>query len=89
MRAVVMAKYDGIDLWALYHHHRLEYAETVHHITTTADDGNLFFSVDNLIPVSRQSHDEIHALYKTDKEGTQAMLRAILAEVKRSGVGGI
>lgn len=85
---MVMVQFDGIDQWALHQHNRIEYAETVHHIIPTTDNDSLFFSLDNLIPVSRQSHDEIHALYKTDKAGTQVILQGIV-EQKNKGVGGI
>lgn len=83
LRAAVMSKHNGLDLWALSCHNRLEYAETVHHITPTVDDDSLFFTISNLIPVSRKSHDEIHALYKSDKANTQALLRAILKKAGR------
>lgn len=88
LRVVVIAQFDGIDQWALHQHNRIEYAETAHHIIPTSDDPSLFFSFNNLIPVSRQSHDEIHALYKTDKAGTQAILQRIV-EQKTKGVGGV
>ncbi len=78
LRAAVMSRYDGIDQWAWRQYGRIEYAETVHHIVPTTDDSSLFFAFSNLIPVSRCSHDEIHARYRTDKEGTQTMLRAIV-----------
>ena len=78
LRAAVMSRFDGVDQWALHQDGRIEYAETVHHIVPTTDDGDLFFAFSNLIPVSRSSHDEIHARYRTDKEGTQAILRSIL-----------
>lgn len=88
LREVVMVSYDGVDQWALNQHNQIKYAETAHHIVPTTDDESLFFSLNNLIPVSRCSHDEIHALYKTDKAGTQAILRSIVAE-KNKWVGGI
>ncbi len=84
LRAAVMAKYDGIDQWALHRHNRIEYAQTVHHIVPSSDDEGQFFVFCNLVPVSRASHDEIHALYRTDKAGTQELLRKIL----RDGGGG-
>lgn len=74
-----MAKYNGIDLWAL-HHNRIECAETAHHIVTTSEDREQFFTFSNLIPVSRSSHDEIHALYKTNKTETQTTLKEILSK---------
>lgn len=41
---------------------------------------------DNLIPVSRSSHDEIHRLYKKQNQAIQAELQEIL---KGNVVGGI
>lgn len=78
LRAAVMARYDGMDQWALHIHGRIAYAETVHHIVPSSDDEGQFFVYGNLVPVSRASHDEIHALYKTDKAGTQQILRKII-----------
>lgn len=83
LRDYVMAENNGLDLWAL-HHNRIEYAETVHHIVPTSDDIHMFFTAGNLIPVSRSSHDEIHRLYKTEKEKTQRILQDIL---RRKGEG--
>lgn len=88
LREVVMVRYDGLDQWALSQHKRIEYAETAHHIIPTTDDESLFFALDNLIPVSRHSHDEIHALYKKDKAGTQKILKAIVSN-KDTRVGGM
>lgn len=84
LRDAVIARYDGIDLWALHRCNRIEYAETVHHIIPSSDDESMFFTEDNLIPVSRTSHDEIHRLYKTQKEKTQQIMQDIL---KRKGEG--
>ncbi len=78
LRVAVLSRYSGMDLWALHHHGRIEYAETVHHIIPTAENETMFFMFDNLIPVSRSSHDEIHERYKKDKQKTQEELRRIL-----------
>lgn len=86
LRAAVMSRYDGIDQWALRHHGRIEYAETVHHIIPTVDDETMFFRESNLIPVSRASHDEIHALYKTDKVATQEELKQIITQKEAGGI---
>lgn len=88
IRAAVISNYSGMDPWALKVHGRIECAETVHHIIPTVDDDTLFFSIKNLIPVSRASHDEIHAMYKTDKTGTQKVLHEIV-EKKAKTAGGI
>lgn len=85
LRDTVMAKYSGIDQWKLHRCNQIVYAETVHHIIPASDDNRLFYTFSNLIPVSRASHDEIHALYKTDKSGTQEILR----KIAEGGEGGI
>lgn len=79
VRDYIMARHNGLDAWALHYYNRIEYAETVHHIIPSSEDAGLFFSTANLIPMSRSSHDEIHALYKKDKAGTQAELKKIVA----------
>lgn len=82
-----MSKFSGIDQWALNKRGRVEPAETVHHIVPSVDDEELFYSQDNLIPVSRTSHDEIHALYKTDKGATQEELRKIIRKMGEAAGG--
>jgi 5-methylcytosine-specific restriction endonuclease McrA len=60
---------------------RLEPAETVHHIVPTSDDPSQFYSFENLIPVSRHTHDAIHDRYRESeqaKRDEQARLRDIL-----------
>ena len=47
---------------------------------------DLFFRESNLIPVSRASHDEIHALYKTKKAATQEELKQIIAQKEAGGI---
>ena len=83
MRTVIIARYNGLDPWALMHG-RIEYAHTVHHIVTAEDAPELFYTEDNLIPLSRSSHDEIHALYRKsakDKARTQEILKSLIKQV--------
>lgn len=85
LRAAVISKYDGLDIFALYYLKRIEPADTVHHIEITSDRPDLFYRFDNLIPVGRHSHDIIHELYKKDKEGTQNLLRGYLKQYDEHG----
>ena len=83
LRLVIIARYDGLDPWALMHG-RIEYAHTVHHIVTAEDNPELFYTEDNLIPLSRSSHDEIHSLYRKseeDKARTQEILKSLVKKV--------
>ena len=80
MRLVIIARYDRLDPWAFLHG-RIEYASTVHHIITAEEAPDMFYIEDNLIPVSRASHDEIHALYRKSEEikcETQDKLKRLL-----------
>lgn len=80
LRKVIIARYQGLDPWALMHG-CIEYATTVHHIVTAEEEPRLFYVEDNLIPLSRSSHDEIHTLYRRgqkDKDETQAKLKSLI-----------
>ena len=80
IRSVIIARYNGVDPWAFLHG-RIEYASIVHHIVTAEEAPDMFYIEDNLIPVSRASHDEIHTLYRKSqqsKEETQAKLKSLI-----------
>lgn len=80
LRAYILAKYSGRDMWSASKG-RLEKADTVHHIIPADEDPSLIWSESNLIPVSRDSHAEIHKLYAADqatKAATQATLRSMV-----------
>lgn len=64
LRAMVMSMYDGVDQYELMKTGRMVPASTVHHIVPAEEDPGLFWSVSNLVPVSRSSHDEIHTTYR-------------------------
>ena len=66
-RAAVISFYSGIDPYA-QKHGKLEYAFTVHHIVPAEEDSERFWQLDNLIPLSRSSHDEVHARYRASDE---------------------
>ena len=78
-----MSLYSGLDPWALAHG-RVEAADTAHHIIPADEDGSLFYSLDNVIPLSRDSHAEVHALYRRsdkDKKDTQEALKRLRKRV--------
>ncbi|KNF06994.1 HNH endonuclease [Gottschalkia purinilytica] len=79
----MLSKYKGIDLYAYYMKDELVYANTIHHIVEREEDKTLELDVDNLFPVSAESHNTIHSLYEKDKEGTQRMLREILEKARK------
>lgn len=63
-----MTKYNGLDIYQLYKYHRAVPADTAHHIQPAAEKPERFYSDQNLIPVSRQSHEEIHNRYKHERQ---------------------
>lgn len=79
LRKLIMSRYNGIDLYALYKYKEIVYADTVHHIEPTSEKPELFYADGNLIPVSDASHKEIHRLYKTsEKRDIQSFLHECL-----------
>lgn len=79
-----MWRNDGIDLYELYKYGGIAPADTVHHIEPTSEHQELFWTEDNLIPVSNKSHKEIHRLYKTEKKReTQDFLKDCIFKYKQ------
>ena len=84
LQQTVMARYNGLDPYAMSEHKSVEQADVVHHIVPASDNEDLFWSPDNLIPLSRHSHDEVHTLYRLDgqtKLETQAKLKSLVHPV--------
>ncbi len=81
LRAMILSLYNGLDPYAMAHG-RIEYADTVHHIVPAGDDIRLFWRPDNLIPVSRHSHDEIHAAYGSGERAKAEMQSELRGLVK-------
>ncbi len=81
LRAFIISKYDGLDLYALYVQHKIKTADMVHHITEVEEDWNKRLDPMNLFPLSNQNHGIISALYDKDeatKKATQELLRDII-----------
>ncbi len=90
LRDTVLSRYDCMDPYALAVHQRIEIAEVVHHITPAEEDPSLFWTADNLIPLSRHSHDEVHTAYRADdssKTQTQSILRSLVKRDDESLIG--
>lgn len=78
-RAYILNKYDGIDLYAYYVHHRMVAATTVHHIHPLRTHWARRLDDINLIPVSAHSHGELERLYKSKETETQTLLINLLS----------
>lgn len=78
-RDYIIAKYDGLDVYAYYINHKLMAATLPHHIEPLREAWHLRLTDSNLIPVSAKTHKgDLERLYKKDKAGTQMMLRGLL-----------
>lgn len=83
LRAFVLSKYKGLDLYAYYVEKRIVYASPVHHIIEIEEDWEKRLDISNLIPLSNANHNKMDALYKKDKKGTQMLLFELLSRWKR------
>lgn len=81
LREVVLSLHSGLDPWARAHG-RIEYAETVHHIVPAEEHPESFFNPENLVPLSKRSHAEVHALYRASDEGKRQTQKELFALVK-------
>ena len=90
LRTAVINSYSGLDLYA-QERGRIEYAFTVHHIVPAEEAPELFWKIDNLIPLSRASHDEVHVRYRAsdeEKRKAQGELRSLLRVPEWATEGG-
>lgn len=91
VRAIALAKYDGLDLYAFYVQKKIATADMVHHIIEIEEDWSKRLDALNLFPLSNANHGIISALYKRDEETkrrTQELLKEIL-RIHTEGHGGI
>ena len=86
LRQYVMIKYNNLDIYMLYKYGRVVSADTVHHIELSQDRPDLFYSDQNLIPLSRSAHTEVHERYRKEgKAAVQAELRGFLMRYQTAG----
>lgn len=75
--------YNHLDLYAYYVEHRIEVANTIHHIIEIREEWDRRLDEDNVFPLNEGRHKKIHNMYKKDKEGTQRLLRELIEKFKR------
>ncbi|WP_257279271.1 hypothetical protein [Clostridium botulinum] len=83
LREYLLTLYNGIDIYAYYIDNKIVVANTIHHIEEIKDNWDKRLDVGNLFPLSDVTHNKIHALYKKDKKGTQALLRELLEKFRK------
>lgn len=59
-REFVMEMYAGMDLYSYFVLHKIEPANTVHHIIPLEEDESKAYDVSDLIPLTNAHHQEIH-----------------------------
>lgn len=78
LRDYIIKKYKGLDVFAYCIENRIVPATTGHHIIGLKEDYSKGLVIDNIIPVSDESHRKIHAMYNRNRKGTQKMLKELL-----------
>ncbi len=90
-RKNILIKYYGLDIWllAVGQLHKCD-RPLIHHIREREEAPELVYDIDNLIPVTDESHKEIHYLYQTDKAAALARIEKGKEEFKKLfGAGGL
>lgn len=84
-----MARYNRMDVYALYKHGEVKPADLIHHIHPAVEAEKLFYVEQNLIPVSVQSHAEIHLRYKNERQvEVEAELIQMCMKFAQKSLGG-
>ena len=67
LQKTIVSFYNGLDPYAKSKN-KIEYANIVHHIVPAEEDPEHFWDSENLIPLSRSSHDEVHVRYRSSPQ---------------------
>ena len=80
LREFVKERANGLDEYALKYENQIVKGEIAHHIYPIDEWPAMKYSLDNLIFVSKQTHNKIHAIYSrggNEKNSLQTKLLAI------------
>lgn len=85
IRAAVLAKYNYLDLYEYFINDKVVSANVVHHIEELKNNKDLGMDMNNLIPLSHNTHKKIHKLYnnKAKREETKEELKKILSKAEQ------
>ena len=83
----VKARANGLDEYQLAVNGVIVIGTTVHHIYTTDERPDLKTNLSNLIFVSAQTHNMIHAEYRRDGESKSAMQKKLWSIRNTLGAG--
>lgn len=79
IKPIVIARFNGLDIYSYYKLHIIEHGFTVHHIIPIDEDPNQRLSIDNLIYLTESNHRLLHAKMKKSAEAKAA----VQAELKK------
>lgn len=82
IRAVVINKYHGLDLYELVINKQIVYADTVHHIEELKVNPDRALDPSNLIPLSASTHARIHKEYDKGASERKDMQRILFGILK-------
>lgn len=75
--AMTKARANGLDEYALVYENRIVKGNISHHIMTIEEKPELKLSLENLIYVSLQTHNKIHAAYDRGGEEKAKMIKRL------------
>ena len=85
VRATILSKYHGLDLYELIVNKQIVYADTVHHIEELKVNPTRALDPSNLIPLSSGTHAAIHKEYDKGQEAKTAMQRVLFSLINKHG----
>lgn len=80
---LVRDRFNGLDLYQLKVNGVMVESKQVHHIIPINENPDLKFSLENLIPLSIETHMYIEKLYKTSK---RKKIQKLLLELVKKGI---
>ena len=78
LTALCKSKCNGLDLYELYENNKIIKGELSHHIIPVEDDDKKKFDINNLIYVSKKTHNFIHSVYDSSEEEKKALQTKLL-----------
>lgn len=84
VRKQARAYYNGLDIYSYYILGKIEYGQTVHHITPLKDNWKKRFDLDNLIYLTESNHQLLHKAMREGKyKETIELLQSLTKKYKK------
>lgn len=85
LRDSIKARANGCDEWILASTGRIVPGDLVHHIYPSDEYPSMRLLPDNLIYVSKQTHEWIHSVYRQGKDAKHELTRRLFRAVMKTG----